>query len=346
MISKILERVIWDDFMELVISRTIRDIDEKEWENLAGKEYIERSHGWYKTIEDAGIRDMRYVFLKEKETLVGAACSYIYTERKFLLEMPFLDVVSFFSPRADCTRTLLDGLGEIKKREKAKGALFLFLKEEEFNTINPHLAGGINLPLKDETYLSLNFASFDEYLHSLDEEAWRSARMTLKRARKEFKVKTVFTTDFSRWKDECHRLQGYLCQKHGDFRTHFPPHFYEAVQTNLRDHAELMLFFKDDVLIAFGLPFFSPTIAEHKLIGLDPEYRKYQAYFLFYYEGIRRALERGQKKMYFGSTTYAFKEKIGCKREKLYGLAKFDNPAFHSFFRLVAAGYNLVDRDF
>ena len=332
--------------MELVISKTIKEIEETEWERVAGRIYIERSHGWYRTIEDSGMRDMQYVFLKEKDTLIGAACCYTYIERRFLSGMPFLDVISFFSPNADSTQKLMEGLVEIKEKEKTKGILSLFLKRAEFDAIRQYWTGGISLPLKDETYLDLHFASFDEYLDSLDEQAWRSARMTLKRARKEFKLETVITTDFSRWKDECYRLQGYLCQKYGDSRTRFPPRFYEAVQTNMKDHAELILFFKNDVLIAFGLPFFSSTVAEHKLVGLDPEYRRYQAYFLFYYEGIRRAIERGQKRMYFGSTTYAFKEKIGCKREELYGLVKFDNPVFHSFFRLITAGYNLINKDF
>jgi predicted N-acyltransferase len=313
--------------MEMEITDTIQHINETEWEALVESEYIEKSYKWFKTMEESGMRDMRYIFVKD-ETLKAAACCYIYSE-KMGVTMLFLDVKAFISKDPECTHLLLKGLYKIQKKEKTKGILFFFLKKSEFDSIKPSLKGFTAFSMQEDTYLDLDFADFDEYLASLEEKAWRSARMTLKRARKEFKIQTVYTNEFSQWKTTAHQLQGYLCKRFNDYRAHFSLEFYDALERNLKDNAELILFFKDDIPIAFALPFFTSTICEHKLLGLDPHYRKYQAYFLFYYEGIRRGIERGHKRMYFGSTTYEFKERIGCKREPLFGLVKLENPFLH-----------------
>jgi lipid II:glycine glycyltransferase (peptidoglycan interpeptide bridge formation enzyme) len=89
------------------------------------------------------------------------------------------------------------------------------------------------------------------------------------------------------------------------------------------------LCFKDDVPIASGLSFHSSTVTLCKFVGIDPQYREYQAYFLMYYELIKKALERNQKRIYFGPSTYEFKQKIGCKKENRYGFVKLKNPLLH-----------------
>lgn len=330
--------------MEMEITDTIQDINETEWEALAGTDYIEKSYRWFKTIEESGMRDMRYVFIRNK-TLKAAACCYIYLE-KMGIKMLFLDVKAFISKDPEHTDMLLKGLYEIQKKEKTKGILFFSLKKEELDLIKPQLKGFTEFPTKEDTYLDLNFTDFDDYLTSLEEKAWRSARMTLKRAKKEFKIHMVFTNEFSKWKEVAHQLQGYLCEQFNDYRSHFSLQFYDALEKNLKDNAELILFFKDDIPLAFALPFFSSTICEHKLLGLDPRYRKYQAYFLFYYEGIRRGIKRGHKRMYFGSTTYEFKERIGCKREALFGLIKLRNPFFHLALASYITVYKLLGKKF
>jgi predicted N-acyltransferase len=332
--------------MQTEISPTIRDVKEKEWEILTGTDYIEHSHGWFRTIEDSGSRDMRYVYVREDGKLRAAACSYVYEEEMYSIRMKFLDVRSFFFTTPEQADMLMKGLEKIRTKEKAKGIMFLFLKDKEYLKIKNCVKGFTELLLKEDTYLDLNFTDFDDYLSFLSEDAWRSARMTLKRASKEWKIRTVFTNEFSEWKETTHRLQGYLCERHDAYRSHFPEQFYVALEKNMKDNAELMIFFKDDIFLAFGLPFYSSTICEHKLIGVDPKYRKYQAYFLFYYEGIRRAIERGQKRMYFGSTTYEFKERIGCKREKLHGLVKMENPFLNILVRLHSMGYKLLGKKF
>ena len=91
--------------------------------------------------------------------------------------------------------------------------------------------------------------------------------------------------------------------------------FYEELQANFKTGAELVFFFKEQIPLAFALSLNTPRMVQYKFVGIDPVYREYEAYFLIYYLGIRKAIERKQKKIYFGPSTYEFKEKIGCKRE-------------------------------
>jgi hypothetical protein len=110
--------------MEVEITHTIRDITNQEWESVAGTTYIERSYAWFKTVEDSGMRDMRYILLREHNTLTAAACCFPYTEKKYVT-IPFLEVRSplgtstaFFCKTPQQARTLVAGLKEIQKKKK------------------------------------------------------------------------------------------------------------------------------------------------------------------------------------------------------------------------------------
>ncbi len=333
------------DEMEIEIANTIKAVNESEWRTLVDTDLIERSYRWYRTVEDSGMMKMRYVFLREKGDLVAAACSYVFNEKLYKIEMPFLQVgtpmggsIAFYSTHAHYAQQLIDGLEEIQKEEKTKGILILELRKNEYNKINNQIKGFTGFQLPENTYIDLNFKDFNDYLTSLHEDAWRSVKMTLNRARR-WKIKTVFTNEFSQWKDTLYRLQRDTCEQHEDYQWHLTQKFYEALENHLKEEAELVIFFKDDIPLAFGLGLNSPSTAQYKFAGVDSRYRKYQAYFLIYYEGIRKAIERKQKRIYLGSTTYEFKEKIGCKREPLFGYGKMKNPLLNLAFKSYVALY-------
>jgi predicted N-acyltransferase len=319
------------DPTEIIQSGTITDVERKEWENLVRTEDIERSYSWYKTIEDSGMRDMHYAFLKEKGHLVAAACCFPFKEKMYI-KMPFLEVrsplatnLAFYSQTSEQAHFLLQGLEKIRRDVKASGVMIMDFKKEELASLKSQMKGFAEFQISDNTYIDLNFSDFEDYLGFLDGKARRSVRITLNRAEK-LGIKCVFSHDFLKWKDTARRLQKYLCDHFNNYRWYLSEEFFSALETNLKNEAELILFFKEDVPLVFGLSLNSAEICQYKFTGIDPEYRDYQAYFLVYYEGIRRALEKGQKRIYFGPSTYEFKEKIGCKREGVYGLAAFRNP--------------------
>ncbi len=318
--------------VDVTITATIRDIDEKEWETLVRSD-IRKSHGWYRTIEDSRTRDMRYIFVKDSGKLVAAACGFIYIENLLAMRVPYLEVKSFLSETAERTYLLMEGLEDIQAKENLKGIAILDLKRERFEILRNQVKGFTEFPMPDNTYIDLNFTTFEEYLDSLKRKTRRSVRNTLSRVRR-MGVKTVVTSEFSRWKTVTYTLHRYLCEQHNNFKGLLPEAFYEAFEKNLRDNAELLLFFKEDIPLAFVMPMFSQTTGLLNLAGADPHYREYQGYFLIYYEGIRRAIEKKLKRIYFGPSTYEFKEKIGCRREEVFGLVKLRNPLLNAALRV------------
>lgn len=332
--------------MEMEITNTIQDIGEIEWNNLVGTDKIEQSYNWYKTVEESGMKKMHYITLKEGKTLKAAACCHVYTRKVYTAEISFLEVGSplgaatvLFAKTPQEMRMLFEGLEVVQDRENTKGLLILDLEKKQFDAVKNEMKGFTEIPMPENTYIDLNFKDFDDYLSSLDGKARRSVRITLNKA-KRLNIKPMVTNEFCRWRKVAHRLQGYTCEDHKDYSRHLPEQFYCAFERNLKDNAELLFFFKEGIPLAFVLTLHTPEVAHYKFPGVDPKYRQYHAYFLLYYEGIRRAIEKNQKRIYFGITSYAFKEKIGCKRERLYGLVKMRNP----LLQMGLKGYLRVSR--
>jgi predicted N-acyltransferase len=328
--------------MEYEIIDTIRDIDEQEWNFLAGDTRVEGSHGWYRTMEDSGMKKLQYVIVRDT-TLKAAAVCRLYTDRIYTMEVTLLDVKPFHFATESHVDTLLEGLKKINKMQHAKGLMFLFHEKEPLNTVKKQVKKSTDFQMRENTYIDLDFNDFEDYLSSLNGKVRRSIRITLNKANR-LSIQSVFTNEFSHWKEVTHQLQGYFCAQHNDYRQHLPEKFYEALEKNLKDSAELMLFLKEGIPLAFGLALNSPTISQLKIGGADPHYRRYHAYFLIYYEGIRRAIERGQKKIFFGPSTYEFKEKIGCKRKDIYGLVKLENPLLNLALKSYITGLNLFGK--
>jgi len=336
--------------MNIQTSRTIKGVTQAEWRTLVDTVSAEQSFGWMRAVEESHVRDMHYVFLREKANVTAAACCFPHVEELFGISMPFLEIRcplgssnAFFSTSPQQTELLLEGIDAIQRECNTKGVLLLDLKQSEYEGLLPQLEGFSSVRLDDNTYIDLQFSDFDEYLHSLRTSARISIKRTINRAQKRG-VTSFFTSDFSRWKQVVHRLQGYTCEQHHNYRWHLPPCFYEALETNVQEEAELVLFFKDDIPLAFALSLNTPRVAQYKFVGVDPRYRKYDAYFLIYYEGIQRALQRNQERIYFGPSTYEFKKKIGCTRESLFGLVKASHPLVNLLLHLVLKGFTMMGK--
>ncbi len=331
--------------MEVITSHTIRDIQEKEWNLFVGTFRPDRLHSWFRTVEDSTIRSMRYVFLREQKNLVAAACAYPYRQKIYGIEMPFLELRSplatshaFFSRDLEHSRVLLEQLHDIQEEEHLKGILFLNFAQKEYDYLRPHFSSFTPFPMYENTYLDLPFTDFDDYLSSLHRKIRGNVRNTINKTKKRWKLKTVVTNEFSKWKSVASYLQEQVCTHHQDYRWYLPERFYEALEKNCQDTAELLIIFKDDIPLAYGLTLNSSLSCHCRAAGIDPRYRKYQAYFLMYYEEIARAIERNQQRIYFGTTAYTFKDRMGFEKENLYGFIRLKNPinntAIKSFITL------------
>lgn len=315
--------------MKLQISDTIH-CTQKEWDNLVNPQSVAQSSAWITAIEDSGILDMAYIFLRENGALTAGACCHVLTKYKGIT-IPFIEVgaplgswCSFFSSQKECTQQLLNGIKQIRTQKKAWGTIILDLRENEYNTYKEHFTQFHEFLMPDTTYIDLEFSDFDDYLDLLSSRSRRSIRNTLRKAEK-WGITTLCTTELARWGATASTLQGYTYTQHGKTGVHLPPQFYETLEITMKGNVELVLFFKDNTPLVCALVLNTPDICEYTFSGIDPKYTKYQAYFLLYYHGIKRAIRKNKKRIYFGPTAYSFKEKIGCTREKLYGVVKMKN---------------------
>jgi predicted N-acyltransferase len=336
--------------LRIHLSRTIQDIAPEKWTELTGTKNVDQSYQWFRAVEDSRIRDMYYLFLKERDHLKAAVCCFPQYEKMYAVSMPFLEIRcplgisnAFFSRTSKETELLMKEMEILRSETNTRGLLILDLKEEEHSFLNSQLNGFSTFQLYENTYIDLHFSDFDDYLQSLPAKARRSVRLTLNRSQRRG-ITSLYTTEFSRWKEVAHRLQGYICEEHHNFRWHLPLTFYEGLQAHAKTGIKLVFFFKDDVPLAFALSLNTPQMTQYKFVGVDPRYRTYEAYFLIYYQGIKKAIEEKQERIYFGPSTYEFKEKIGCQREPLYGLVKAQNTWVNLLLRSTLKGFSLLGK--
>jgi predicted N-acyltransferase len=326
------------DCMKMEISDTINTIDETAWQKLVGTYRADGSYEWFKTIEESGMRNMFYVTINKninphENALAAAACCRIRTEHIHTLKMPLLDVRPVYFETLQQLKLLITGLNTLQTQLNTKGITLCFHNTKKLAMVQKELNMSTQFPLKDNTYIDLKFKTFEDYLDWLPSRTRRSIRNTLNKAEK-WNIKTVFTHELSTWKKEASRLHRYLCQEHNDYSFYVQEKFYDILEKNLKDRAELLIFLKDGTPLSFALVLNSSCTALYKFAGIDPGYRKYQSYFLIYYEGIKKAIERKQNRIYFGPTSYDFKERIGCKRETGVGIAKMQNPLVNMVSKL------------
>ncbi|MGD2251009.1 MAG: GNAT family N-acetyltransferase [Candidatus Methanofastidiosia archaeon] len=314
--------------MELQISHTLRHT-QKEWDFLVNPKSVEQSSAWITTVEDSGVLDMQYIFLRDNNTLTGGACCHVLN-RFNGITIPFIEVgaplgswCSFFSFHREHTGLLLKGIEQVRTQKKAWGTVILDLREDEYTQYKEQFTRFYEFLMPDTTYIDLEFSDFDDYLDSLSSRSRRSMRNTLRKAEK-WGITTVYTSKLAHWGSTASRLQGYTYKQHGETGVHLPPVFYEKLET-MKGTVELVLYFKGSTPLVCALVLNTPDMCEYTFPGIDPKYAKYQAYFLLYYHGIKRALKKNKKRIYFGPTAYSFKEKIGCTREKLFGVVKMKN---------------------
>jgi predicted N-acyltransferase len=133
--------------------------------------------------------------------------------------------------------------------------------------------------------------------------------------------------------DAARRLQGYTCEKHGSRAHHLTEGFFEGLERHLNQQAELSLYFKDDTPILSSLLFHSAEAAHSDFPGMAPNHREYHAYPLSTYHEIETAISLGVKRIYLGTTTYEFKEKIGCRRIPMFALCRMASPLLDAGMR-------------
>jgi predicted N-acyltransferase len=114
----------------------------------------------------------------------------------------------------------------------------------------------------------------------------------------------------------------------------FPIEYYRQLTTRLKGQVELIAFFKDSRIIAFGWCLHDQSTYHMMYAGLD--YRlnhQFDLYFNLMYAGFDRALRKRPVKIHVGQTATVFKARMGCYSEPRYIFAKGFGPIMSRVFR-------------
>jgi len=114
----------------------------------------------------------------------------------------------------------------------------------------------------------------------------------------------------------------------------FPIEYYRQLTMRLKGQVELIAFFKDARLIAFGWCLYDRSTYHMMYAGLDYQLNhQFDLYFNLMYAGFDRALRKRVSKIHVGQTATVFKARMGCYSEPLYIFAKGLGPVMSRLFR-------------
>lgn len=325
---------------------SIEYIYQRDWEELVGRDIAEYDYRWYKVNEkfDKNLNP-KYITVYKGNKLVGSAFISIQNKldisiRKSHLTFPLLGKISFFrcsSPisnfsgfffnKEEVLKIIMKKIEEILKQNRAVLSNFVIGQN---NILSNFLEsrGFYRIKCKPNTFLDIKWKTFDEYLSSLPKSERHDIRKTINRSKK-YGISIEYKKNFSSMSKKLCELYGNVAGKHRE--RSMPENFFKVLDREMGDNTDLFLCKKEDKVIAYGLSLNNTAVASHKFLGLDYGHRKSQAYFLLYYEGIKKAINDGLKRIYFGSTTYRYKERIGCKRFENFQYIRSYFPGMNKF---------------
>jgi predicted N-acyltransferase len=112
-----------------------------------------------------------------------------------------------------------------------------------------------------------------------------------------------------------------------------PIEYYHAMVERLKGQLELVAFFKDTRVIAFGWCLRDATTYHMMYAGLDYSLNnEFDLYFNLMYAGFDRALRSGAVTINVGQTATVFKSRMGCYSEPRYIFAKGLGPLMSGLF--------------
>jgi len=314
---------------------SIEHIYQRDWEELVGRDIVEYDYRWYKVNEkfDKNLNP-KYIVVYKGNNLVGSAFMSILNKLdisigKLHLTFPLLGKISFFrysSPISNFSGIFFNK-EEVLKQNRIVLSNFVIGQN---NILSNFLESGgfYRIKCKPNTFLDIKWKTFDKYLSSLPKSERHDIRKTINRSKKHG-ISIEYKKNFSSMSKKLCELYENVSGKHREMG--MPENFFKVLDREMGDNTDLFLCKKEEKVIAYGLSLNNTAVASHKFLGLDYRYRKSQAYFLLYYEGIKKAINDGLKRIYFGSTTYRYKERIGCKRFENFQYIRSYFPGLNKF---------------
>jgi predicted N-acyltransferase len=113
----------------------------------------------------------------------------------------------------------------------------------------------------------------------------------------------------------------------------FPIEYYHQMALRLKGQLELIAFFKDSRIIAFGWCLHDKSTYHMMYAGFDYKLNpEYDLYFNLMYALLDRALQKRVTRIQVGQTATVFKARMGCYSESLHIFAKGVGPLMSKLF--------------
>lgn len=334
--------------MKCELYTTIKEI-KKEWDSLAGSTIPDQQYQWFQAVEETiPWFTPQYVVVKENSEVKALAGlnleSQYYMGRltdypalkniisAFLGPLTILESTAphssfsslFLSEDRKAEKKLFNELKVLLKREKVMAVVLTnFYEKQPFQKY-----GYTEFSMSPNTCLTVKWDSFEDYLNSCSSSRKHSIVSSLNKGEKKG-LRIEYTGSFASYADQLFQLKKNVALHHHNPGTILPREFYQYCSEYLGDMGEMALCFKGNDVVAFNFSLHKGAVCTVKFVGLDYQYR--EAYYYLYASAVKRGIEKGYKKMYFGRGTYTFKERLGCRRTGLLNYFKMKNPLLNPF---------------
>ncbi|MDD5238361.1 MAG: GNAT family N-acetyltransferase [Candidatus Omnitrophica bacterium] len=357
-------------FFHFFATQTIKDISEKDWVRLFGKDVLE-GWGYHKNFEEAKIKEFHLGFLcgRRNEELVAVFPFFttvfsfatiiqgpvqkiiLKLERIFPHQMkpkllfvglPTAEELYLGYSKEEDLGIILDGVlkkfYDLMKKERIGTILFYNLSQRHKALAESLKRKGFacmeNFP---NTKIEIRESSLEEYIKKLSRNTRKDLRRRLKKSLNLATLKTEVITDITGIEGDIYKL--YL-NNFNDSDLHFEtltPEFFRNICHNMPGVARFFITRDRDKIVAFNFCLAKNDTCIDKFIGFDNELsHKYHLYHVTFCHNIDWCIKNGFRFYQMGITDYHPKLRLGAKLIPLYIYLRRINPFTNILVKLIA----------
>jgi hypothetical protein len=174
--------------------------------------------------------------------------------------------------------------------------------------------GYLELPGAASALLSVEWASFDEYLGSMSSKWRRTIRWTCQDARRRgLEIRALRSAESGRYEQDFERLFRSTCLAHGS-RYPFTPGVFATLRHELGDRAAFIVALHAGVPVGFVFGVEHRGTLGFPLGGFDYSVSKQlHTVVMLYYAIARHGIESGQRRVLMGLSNLDMKRRLGCQ---------------------------------
>jgi predicted N-acyltransferase len=228
---------------------------------------------------------------------------------------------------ADALAALDQAIGEVATRIGADVIVYKEFGNEDLPRMDRLVEFGYRrIPTQPMHFLKPGFPDFGHYCAALSSNYRKSVNRSTRKLKPAGAEVNVFTDSdeiLRVYTPDVHALYYQMVGKAEVNIELLPIEFFRQLTSRLKGHVELVTIIKEARIVAIGWCLNVGSAFHLMYAGLDYQLnRELDLYFNLMYAALDRALRSGAAKIHVGQTASAFKARLGCHAESLYGYIK------------------------